>query len=196
MKKQRKGISAVLTTLIILVASVILGTTVTLYGTSLFQSGVQQQALAVSSSTAWLNSTGSGVGAFVIRNTGDKVIGVDSITIRGVPVPFASWWYNNTSAVVTGTLSAKELKYQAYPADAGAGAFPCNLCIKFVDGTTGINAAQASGPVLLKTGQIMIVYYAIPSGKVSSADLGASVSVGVFAGTAGSVKTVTLQSDA
>ena len=189
--KQRKGISTVLTTLIVVVASVVLGSAVTLFGTSLFQSGIQQQSLAVSGDRVFINAAGTeSIGAFVVRNTGDKVIGIDTITVRGTPVPFASWWYNNTASNLA-TLAAKELAYESTPAT-----FPCVLCIDFVDASTvSIAGTQATGPVLLKTGQIMIVYYTIPSGKITSADLGASVSVGVFAGTATAVKTVTVQSD-
>lgn len=189
MNKKRKGISTVLTTLIIVVASVVLGTAVTLFGTSLFQSGVQQQALAVTGNTLWIDSNGDTVGAFVVRNTGDKVIGLDTITVRGAAVPFASIWYNNTSTNLS-TLAAKELKYVSTPAS-----FPCTGCIDFADGTAAIDGTQATGPVLLKTGQIMIVYYEAPAGKITSVDLGSSVSVGIFAGNAGSVKTVTVQSD-
>lgn len=189
LNKKRKGISTVLTTLIIVVASVVLGTAVTLFGTSLFQSGVQQQALAVTGNTLWIDSSGTTVGAFVVRNTGDKVIGVDTITVRGTPVPFANMWYNNTSSNLS-TLAAKELKFVTTPVS-----FPCTDCIDFTDGTAAIDGAQATGPVLLKTGQIMIVYYEAPTGKITSADLGASVSVGIFAGNAGSVKSVTVQSD-
>ena len=188
--KQRKGISTVLTTLIVVVASVVLGSAVTLFGTSLFQSGVQQQSLAVSGDRVFIDSAGTeAIGAFVVRNTGDKVIGIDTVTVRGTPVPFGSWWYNNTATNLA-TLSAKELAFVTTPAT-----FQCTACIEFTDATTGIDAAQATGPVLLKTGQIMILYYNIPDGKITSADLGASVSVGVFAGTATAVKTVTVQSD-
>ena len=130
--KQRKGISTVLTTLIVVVASVVLGSAVTLFGTSLFQSGVQQQSLSVSGDRVFINAAGTeAIGAFVVRNTGDKVIGIDTVTVRGTPVPFASWWYNNT-AVALPTLSAKELAYVSTP-----GSFPCSNCIKFTDGTAG-----------------------------------------------------------
>jgi hypothetical protein len=55
--KNRKAISAVLTTIIVLVASIVLGTGVVVYSTSLFQTGGQQQAVQVVGLRSWVNST-------------------------------------------------------------------------------------------------------------------------------------------
>src|SRR5574337_704546 len=84
--KNRKAISAVLTTLIILVASVVLGTGVVLYGTSLFQTGAQSEGIATTGTSLWVDSTtstGWAWGAVDVRNSGDKLLSVDSIQIRG-----------------------------------------------------------------------------------------------------------------
>ena len=73
-------------------ASVVLASGVVLYGTSLFQSGTQQEAISVSSLKIWVHGTatdGLAWGAFTVRNSGDKVISIDKISIRGVDVPFS-----------------------------------------------------------------------------------------------------------
>jgi hypothetical protein len=106
----RKAISAVLTTIIILVASIVLGTGVVVYSTSLFQSGGQQQAVQIQGMSYWVNGTWTGVNlvacpttcgplgstigytAFAIKNTGDKLLAVNSITIRSQAIPFANWY--------------------------------------------------------------------------------------------------------
>src|SRR5690349_21017666 len=93
--KNRKAISTVLTTMIILVASVVLGTGVVLYGTSLFQTNASQEAISTSGTNVWVDSTGSSGwawGAADIRNSGDKLLSVDSIQIRGQAVPYANWY--------------------------------------------------------------------------------------------------------
>jgi len=92
MKTRKRAISTVLTTIIILVASVVLGSGVVLYGTSLFQSGTQQEAITVSGLKVWVHGTetkGLAWGAFAVRNSGDKVVSVDKITIRGTDIPFS-----------------------------------------------------------------------------------------------------------
>src|SRR5438309_1113415 len=101
-KNNRKAIIAVLTTIIILVASIVLGTGVVVYSTSLFQSGGQQQAVQVQGLKTWVNATyssgaggpggGIGWGATAVKNTGDKLLSVSSITIRGASIPFTNWY--------------------------------------------------------------------------------------------------------
>jgi hypothetical protein len=101
--KNRKAISAVLTTIIILVASIVLGTGVVIYSTSLFQSGGQQQSVQVQGIKTWVNSTdttGTGWGAFSVKNTGDKILSVSSIGIRGVSIPFANWFADSNQTEV------------------------------------------------------------------------------------------------
>src|SRR5713226_52874 len=93
--KNRKAISTVLTTMIILVASVVLGTGVVLYGTSLFQTNASSSAISTSGTQVWVdstNSTGWAWGASDIRNSGDKLLSVDQIKIRGQAIPYANWY--------------------------------------------------------------------------------------------------------
>ena len=94
-RHMNRALSTVLTTIIILVASVVLATGVVLYGTSLFQTSTQQESISVSGVKLWTNSgedIGYTWGAFAVRNSGDKILSVDKITIRGVDVPFAQWY--------------------------------------------------------------------------------------------------------
>jgi hypothetical protein len=106
--KNRKAISVVMTTLIILVASVVLGTGVVLYGTSLFQTGGQTQSISSQGVKLWANGTWSssvatsggpagtiGWGAAAIRNNGDVLATVNTIQIRGVNVPYANWYVDS-----------------------------------------------------------------------------------------------------
>ena len=96
---KHRGLSTVLTTVIILVASVVLGSGVVLYGASLFQSGTQQEAISVTGVSVWVHSTdtnGLAWGAAKVRNTGDKIISVDTIEIRGTGVPFSQWYADTT----------------------------------------------------------------------------------------------------
>src|SRR5438093_3794731 len=80
--KKRKAIATVLTTMIILIASVVLGSGVVMYGTSLFQTGAQSQSISTQGVKLWVNATdskGTSWGAASVRNTGDKLEGIDKI---------------------------------------------------------------------------------------------------------------------
>ena len=108
----RRAISAVLTTIIILVASIVLGTGVVVYSPSLFQTGGQQQAIQVQGVKGWVNSTTQAVtgnvpvavnyawGAAAVRNSGDKILSVDTIQMRGATIPFSNWFADTNQSRV------------------------------------------------------------------------------------------------
>ena len=167
---KKRAISTVLTTVIILVSSVVLGSGVVLYGTSLFQGGTQTENISVSGIKLWVHSTdsnGLAWGAAGIRNTGDKVVAIDKIQIRGSDIPFTQW-YPDTS-VVASTFQ-KALSHPGWSGVAGgltATATNCavgqdDLTIDLVGGdveSESVCAAQGSGPVSLTPGQSAIIYF-------------------------------------
>ncbi|MGI0007287.1 MAG: hypothetical protein ACREAR_04745 [Nitrosotalea sp.] len=209
--KNRKAISAVLTTLIILVASVVLGTGVVLYGTSLFQTGAQSSGIAVQGSHVWVNSTSTPTyvwGAAEIRNSGDKILSVDQINVRGTQVPFANWYYSNNQTAVTAANFQSQLTYtgtsgvglmtsfasgaptgcistttQFYINEFGSGSSNPTMCF-----------SQASGPISLKPGDRAVVYFQVPNGILSTVDAGSQSSVAVYAGSVGAPQSVTVES--
>jgi hypothetical protein len=111
----RKAISVVMTTMIILVASVVLGTGVVIYGTSLFQTGGQTQSISSQGIKLWINNTVqtntpagnpfngqyASWGAAAIRNNGDVLTTVNTIQIRGVTIPFSNWYVDSNQTQVT-----------------------------------------------------------------------------------------------
>ena len=123
--KPRKALSTVIVTLIILVASVVLGTGVVLYGTSLFQTGAQSQSVKVTNVKVWADKGGTGWawGAADVRNDGDKMLSVDTISVRGTAVPYANWYVDTNSSQVTNTNFQAALNYTALlsPSRSGDG---------------------------------------------------------------------------
>jgi hypothetical protein len=192
---KKRAISTVLTTVIILVSSVVLGTGVVLYGTSLFQGGTQQESIAVSGIKLWVHSTdpiGLSWGAAGIRNTGDKVLSTDLIVIRGTPVPFAQWYQDSD---VTAALFSQALNHTGWQ---GGGLVKSGACvggerINIDNGQGDICGVAASGPIALTPGQSVIVYFQLPNGTLSSLDAGINTSVNIFAGKAGAPQSVTVQ---
>jgi hypothetical protein len=206
--KNRKAISAVLTTLIILVASVVLGTGVVLYGTSLFQTGAQSSGVSVQGAHVWVNSTSTPTyvwGAAEIRNSGDKILSVDQINVRGTQVPFASWYFDSDPTRVTAANFQSQLNYTKTDATGVMKSFyglgtPCANSPSFGinEFGTGTNPSlcftKASGPISLKPGDRAVVYFQIPSGVLSTVDAGSQSSVAIYAGNVGAPQSITVES--
>jgi len=202
-KTHKRGISTVLTTIIILVASVVLGSGVVLYGTSLFQGGTQSEAISVTGSKLWVDPTdsnGLAWGAFAVRNSGDKIVSLDKIQIRGTDVAFANWYPDTT---VTTTLVQQPFTLPAWSGTAGlptpdtvTGDATCagteTLRVNILPGTEGVCANAASGPLSLAPGNTAIVYFKLNNGTLSSLDSGAQSSLNVFAGKVGAPQSITV----
>ena len=208
----RKAISTVLTTLIILVASVVLGTGVVLYGTSLFQTGAQSEGIAATGTSLWVDSTSSSGwawGAVDVRNSGDKLLSVDSIQIRGQQIPFSNWYANNTNTAITNNQFQAALPYTvmintvtgtlkngtAYDPTWTLASCPIgtgNNKMVMLLGLSTICLSQQSGPVSLAPGAKAIIYFKAPQNLITSVDAGTTASVSVYAGKVGAPVTVTV----
>ena len=204
LSKRSRALSTVLTTVIILVASVVLGSGVVLYGASLFQGGTQQEAISVSGVKVWVHGTdsnGLAWGAAKIRNTGDKIVSLDKIQIRGTDVPFSQWF---TDSSVTASTYQQALNFTGWGGTAGrlvkngscaAGSETVNIDL---DGsgtaiTECIAANAGTGPVGLAPGASAIVYFKLTNGTLTSLDSGLNTSVNIFAGKTGAPQSVTIQ---
>lgn len=207
--KTRRGISTVLTTIIILVASVVLGSGVVVYGTSLFQGGTQQESISVQGVKMWVDPaspTQVTWGAAAVRNSGDKIVSVDKIQVRGTDLPFSNWYADTNQLRITATnFQASFIHTGSYQAgtdlltnsdpDADCtGVAGTNMAID-QDGAGGESAlcfAQRTGPVTLNPGEKTIVYFQVPAGVLSSLDSGSSTSINIFAGKSGAPQSITV----
>ncbi|MCV0411580.1 hypothetical protein [Nitrosarchaeum sp.] len=194
-----RALSTVLTTVIILVASVVLASGVVLYGASLFQGGTQTEAISVSDVKIWVHATdanGLAWGAAGVRNTGDKVVSVDKIQIRGIDIPFGQWYPDVT---VTPTLFQQALNHTGWSGVTGSltNNVACNpvtiLELSGGSATDDICADVATGPVSLTPGQSAIIYFKLTNGTLSPLDSGNNAGVSIFAGKTGSPRSVTIQ---
>jgi len=204
-----RALSTVLTTIIILVASVVLATGVVLYGTSLFQTSTQQEAISVSGVKVWTNadnSTGYTWGAFAVRNSGDKILSVDKITIRGTDIPFTQW-YPDTNTDSTklqqamnfsgwDTTSVWRLASHASACTTTPSDLEINLGIDSSGTDIDFCADAATGPVGLEPGKGAIIYFQLANGTITPIDAGVSSAVGIFAGKSGAPISVTVSSKA
>jgi len=197
---KKRAISTVLTTVIILVSSVVLGSGVVLYGTSLFQGGTQTESITTSGTKMWVHSTdanGLAWGAAKIRNTGDKVVSVDKIQVRGSDVPFTQW-YPDTS--INATVFQQQLHLPAWnntggylAKEAGSGCAAGDEVTVVFAGVGDVCANQGNGPVGLSPGASAIIYFKLNNATISSLDSGVNTSVNIFAGKAGAPQSITVE---
>jgi hypothetical protein len=115
--QKRRGIGTVITTLIVLIASVVLGAGVIFFGGSLFQTNAQSESIKVTNSHVWVSNNNTSVAAFAVQNTGGKPVSLNAISIRGLSVPTASWYYNTNSADASAANIQREFVHDFVPSD-------------------------------------------------------------------------------
>jgi len=153
--KSRKGLSTVVTTLIILVVSVLLATVVTFYAINMTTTRVQEENLRVTKAHIWTNSSVAQA-AFVIVNIGGRDTLIDKIQVRGQDMVWGtSVHYNRT------TTAPSETSYQS--------------------NFSGWDDALAD--LSLKSGQYLTIYIESP-GTISVEDIGTTCSMTVFTASA------------
>ncbi len=202
---KKRAISTVLTTVIILVSSVVLGSGVVLYGTSLFQGASQTEEITIAGTKLWVHSSdpaGIAWGATTVRNSGDKVLSLDKITVRGVEIPFSQWYVDTTLSTTqyssalnfTGWVNNPTPSTGGGPALIKHGTCVGNvnyLCNEIAD-AIGIEGVQATGSVGLGTGDTAVIYFKVNNGTLTSLDAGATTTVGIFAGVAGAPLSISI----
>jgi hypothetical protein len=181
--KSKKGLSTVVTTLIILVVSVLLATVVTFYAINITTNRTQQESLYMSNLHVWYNTTGSWAeAAFALTNTGGKDVVLQSITARSQPSTWANVYYITTNAWIVQNLSVTYVPL-------GTTFYNSTTPPRHVTGTmlsAPINSTSklttltvASGVITLKSGYTLVVYIYHPD-SVGQMDVGTPVAVTVF----------------
>ncbi len=200
--RRRLGISTVITTIIILVASVVLGSGVVLYSTSLFQSGTLTETISITGVKVYVHSTdsaGLAWGAFGVRNSGDKILSLDKISIRGNDVGFSSWYSNKT--VTQGTFDSV-YKFPGWDLNPSNGTMKqetvtCGTTstIRIALGGEGFCADAQTGPLSLGLGEKAVVYFQLGNGTLTTLDSGANTNISIFAGKAGAPFAITVKAE-
>jgi len=209
--RKHRALSGVLVTIIIMVASIVLASGVVLYGTTLFQGGAQQESITVSGIKLWVHGTdskGLAWGAFSVRNTGDKVLSVDRIAVRGTDVPFKQWYPDTT---VTTDIIQQPMNFTGWSGINGflkndtLAATWCDandantMALEIQSGANPVDdgyfcASAGAGPIGLDPGQAALIYFTLNNGTVTSVDGGAQTSVSVFAGKTGAPQSIAIGS--
>ena len=166
--RNKKALSNVTSTLILLVVSVLLAGVVTLYATNITMTRTQQEELKITKQHIWVYENGTAFAAFVIDNVGGKDIVIDKIQVRGVEASWSTIYYYRSSSSVTSDLVC--------PNSSGHSWTNFNY-----DGTNVANftAGTNNQDLTLASGGTLVVYITSPD-NISSNDIGTSVGITVF----------------
>jgi hypothetical protein len=158
--KSKKGLSTVVTTLIILVVSVLLATVVTYYAINMTTTRVQEENLRVIKAHIWANSTVQ-VSGFAIANIGGRDTLIDKIQIRGQVMEWTTTdvYYNRSTSA------------------------PGDVIYHNATWLTNNYGAPADADLSLKSGEYLTVYIDRP-GTISVDDVGVTCSITVFTASA------------
>ena len=161
--RNKKALSEVVSTLILLVVTILLAGVVTYYATNVTTVRTETEEVRISKAHIWVNSTGA-VGAFKVQNLGGKDILFDKISIRGVEESWSDVYYFR---VPSGTSIEADLNRTDYS----------NLDLTFctIDGET-YNQSTADLPLI--SGGEIFVYVKGPD-NVQMDDIGTTVSISI-----------------
>ncbi|MEM4479789.1 MAG: hypothetical protein QXG58_00870 [Candidatus Bathyarchaeia archaeon] len=164
MLNNKKGLSVVVTTLIILVVSVLLATVVTFYAINVVTTRVQEEDLKITELHVWCTNSGNASAAFIVTNTGGRDVVIDKITVRGRkvdPQNIYYWKMNQTPP--------NELKWVAGSIYLNGNYSEYKTDFKLL----GPNS------LVLPSGERMVIYL-FKLSHISTTDIGVTVGVVVF----------------
>jgi len=183
--KNKKALSTVVTTLIILVVSVLLATVVTFYAINVTTTRVQEESLYLTKEHVWYNTSGAWAqAAIVIVNTGGKDIVLDKITVRGQESPWSNVFYWRTNQE---TITA-DLNVTATQLNVTLATFDMSGTFDYGTGTFN----QSTSDLTLKSGWTLVVYITSPD-SIGLNDVGTTVGITVFTANAQHYKECNVQ---
>lgn len=164
LRQSKRGLSQVVTTLILLVVAVLLTSVVTYYATNITMTRTQQEEARITKQHIWANGT-STVAGFKLQNLGGRDILVDKITIRDVEPPWENIYYNRVSPGTT-ILGSMNITSSAKLTGSQVTLF-------------GRTYDQALMDIPLASGGEILFYVKEPS-NISVQDVGTTCSLAVF----------------
>lgn len=163
---RRRGLAQVITTLILLVASILISGMAVYYTINIISARLQTEDVRLSKEEIWVNSTGA-VAALKIHNLGGRDLLIDKIEVRSVE---SSWSNVYFYRVPTGTTITGDMNVTSYARLTGSSAS--------IDDR---NYTQASSDIPLISGGELLIYIKGPD-NIQMNDIGTTVSFTVFTG--------------
>ena len=158
-----KGLSIVVTTLILLVVAILLTAVVSYYATNVTRTRTMIEDVRISKPRVWVNDTGA-VAAFKVHNIGGKDILIDGILVRSIETEWNDVYYYR---VPLGVAFNSELNRTSFQSLVGSSVT--------ID---GLIFNQSTSKIPLISSGVILVYVKGP-GNLSIEDVGTTVSVSV-----------------
>ena len=164
LRKRKRGLSEVISALILLVVAVLLASVASYYATNITLTRTNVEEVRFSKERVWVNNTGA-VAAFKIHNLGGKDILIDGIRVRGVEVEWSNVYYYR---VPTGSTISGDMNRTSYASLTGA-----NVTID------GNSYAQGQTDLpLISSG--VITFYVKGPGNIQTSDIGTVVNLALY----------------
>jgi hypothetical protein len=179
---RRRGLSQVVTTLIILVVAVLLATVVCYFAINIVGTQVQQESLNLQYQHVWYSTTDQKAeAAIMITNTGGRDIVLQNLEVRGQIVPIANlFWFPVTTIGDLPYVSQATPITNTTPIPGSYG------------NTTDITFTATSTAITLKSGYSMALYMTqsatFTPGSITVNDVGLTIEIGVFTAQATYIK--------
>ena len=179
LRKSRRGLSNVVSTLIILVVAVLLSTVVTYFAINVVSTRVQEESLHVQKQHIWNNAkaqpgtSGYCLAALMVINTGGRDVVINQIAVRGQACPWNQTGGTNQKFVLYCTLSdpiTGDLSYVPNFNYTSGSVNQVNI------GTTQYNFSVANNELVLRSGDTMLMYVVNPD-SVSVNDVGLTIGI-------------------
>jgi hypothetical protein len=168
--KNRKALSTVVTTLIILVVSVLLAGVVTYFAINVVSTRVQQESLNLQYAHVWYSTHDSQAeAAIMITNTGGRDVVLQNIAVRGQSVPTADIEYYTPSAIA-------DLSYVSAASGLPSGT-PSGGSTAWTKITTGSSIVLGSGNTIAV---YMFTVGTSSPGSVTVNDVGLTIAISIF----------------
>ena len=166
--RNRKALSTVVTTLIILVVSVLLAGVVTYFAINVTSTRVQEESLVLASQHIWVDGTGAVQGAIMITNTGGRDVVINKLAVRGQTSAWADVLYLMAESDDAGlAIDLPHLDATSELIDTGV--VP-NFANPLATPTTNL---------VLPSGDTMVIYIVAPD-SITINDIGLTVAFTVF----------------
>jgi hypothetical protein len=167
--KNKKALSTVVTTLIILVVSVLLATVVTFYAINVTTTRMESEDLKILKHHIWADASGAQA-AFVLTNVGGRDVLLDKITVRDQASVWTDVYYWKANVSVT-----QDLEYTTDPLNG-------------TTATINVNGSpetftQASDDIAVPSGTTLVVFITSPD-SISVSDIGVTTRITIYSANA------------
>jgi hypothetical protein len=164
--RNRKALSAPVTTMILLVVPVMLTGGTVMYAYQIISNETQLEILRLYNQHIWIYGNGTSFAAIVIDNAGGRDALIDKIEVRGVESPWTTVHYLKTSSPIPATLNCPNATNHSWAA------------FQYTENVTAAFAV-ANADIPLASGNTLIIFMKNPD-NITPADIGKTVCITVF----------------